>query len=137
MHRPGDAWPSPCQNWHTAACRLHASRDSTLAYEVCHPSGKYERHRLAPTLAEVETVALLRALLETAGWEAESLGAAKTDEPVQKGLVAVLGSVTDTLIVCSSTALTILCTQRWRDTERGRVTVTAATFEQALPGIGI
>ena len=70
------------------------------------------------------------------GSEALAHGAAKTDEPVREGLVAMLGPVIDTLIVCSSTALIILCTGSWNDTESGGVTVTAGAFEQALPGLG-
>ena len=71
------------------------------------------------------------------GSEALAHGAAKTEEPVREGLVAMLGPVIDTLIVCSSTALIILCTGTWEDTASSGVTVTAAAFEQALPGFGI
>lgn len=71
------------------------------------------------------------------GSEALAHGAAKTDEPVREGLVAMLGPMIDTLVVCSSTALIILCTGTWLDTESSGVTVTAAAFEQALPSFGI
>ncbi len=71
------------------------------------------------------------------GSEALAHGAAKTEEPVREGLVAMLGPVIDTLIVCSSTALIILSTGSWEDTTSSGVTVTAAAFEQALPGFGI
>jgi AGCS family alanine or glycine:cation symporter len=37
-------------------------------------------------------------------------GAAKTDEPVREGLVAMLGPFVDTLVVCSMTALVIVAT---------------------------
>ena len=70
------------------------------------------------------------------GSEALAHGAAKTNEPVREGLVAMLGPVIDTLIVCSSTALIILCMGSWRNTDSGGVTVTATAFEQALPGLG-
>ncbi|MCL4169398.1 UNVERIFIED_CONTAM: hypothetical protein GTU68_031947, partial [Idotea baltica] len=40
-------------------------------------------------------------------------GAAKTDEPVREGLVAMLGPAIDTLIVCTLTALAILVTGVW------------------------
>ncbi|MCY4596389.1 MAG: alanine/glycine:cation symporter family protein [Bryobacterales bacterium] len=70
------------------------------------------------------------------GSEALAHGAAKTNEPVREGLVAMLGPIIDTLIVCSSTALIILSTGTWEDTSSSGVTVTAAAFEQALPGIG-
>ncbi len=71
------------------------------------------------------------------GSEALAHGAAKTDEPVREGLVAMLGPIIDTLLVCSATALIILGTGTWLDAGSEGVTVTAAAFEQALPGIGI
>ncbi len=40
-------------------------------------------------------------------------GAAKTDEPVREGLVAMLGPFVDTIIVCTLTALTIISTGQW------------------------
>ena len=70
------------------------------------------------------------------GTEALAHGAAKTNEAVREGLVAMLGPLIDTLIVCSATALIILSTGSWLATESSGVTVTALAFEQALPGIG-
>lgn len=60
-------------------------------------------------------------------------GAAKTDEPVREGLVAMLGPVIDTLIVCTLTALAILVTGVWETTSDNGVSLTASAFEQALP----
>ena len=60
-------------------------------------------------------------------------GAAKTDEPVREGLVAMLGPVIDTLIVCTLTALAILVTGVWQDKSDNGVSLTAAAFEDALP----
>ena len=42
-------------------------------------------------------------------------GAAKTNEPVREGLVAMLGPAIDTLIVCTLTAVAILITGVWDD----------------------
>ena len=70
------------------------------------------------------------------GSEALAHGAAKTNEPVREGLVAMLGPIIDTLIVCSPTALIILTTGTWEDSSSSGVTVTVAAFEQALPGLG-
>ena len=70
------------------------------------------------------------------GSEALAHGAAKTEEPAREGLVAMLGPIIDTLIVCTTTALIVLCTGTWTDTSNSGVSVTAASFEQALPGIG-
>lgn len=63
-------------------------------------------------------------------------GAAKTNEPVHEGLVAMLGPVIDTLIVCTMTALAILMTGVWQTTESNGVTLTANAFESAYPGFG-
>jgi AGCS family alanine or glycine:cation symporter len=41
-------------------------------------------------------------------------GAAKTKEPVREGLVAMLGPVIDTLVVCTMTALAIIVTGVWQ-----------------------
>ena len=63
-------------------------------------------------------------------------GAAKTDEPVREGLVAMLGPAIDTLIVCTLTALAILVTGVWETTSDNGVTLTASAFDSAMPGIG-
>ena len=63
-------------------------------------------------------------------------GAAKTDEPVREGLVAMLGPAIDTLIVCTLTALAILVTGVWETTSDNGVSLTASAFNNALPGYG-
>ncbi|WP_407557141.1 alanine/glycine:cation symporter family protein [Winogradskyella sp. 4-2091] len=63
-------------------------------------------------------------------------GAAKTDEPVREGLVAMLGPVIDTLIVCTLTALAILVTGVWQTTSNNGVSLTASAFQDAIPGVG-
>lgn len=63
-------------------------------------------------------------------------GAAKTDEPIREGLVAMLGPTIDTLIVCTLTALAILITNVWQTTDVDGVTLTASAFESAFPGFG-
>lgn len=70
------------------------------------------------------------------GSEALAHGAAKTNEPVREGLVAMLGPVVDTLLVCTCTAIIILSTGTWENAGMSGVTVTAAAFAQALPGFG-
>ena len=70
------------------------------------------------------------------GTEALVHGAAKTKEPVREGLVAMLGPVIDTLLVCSFTALIILCAGTWQNTTHNGVTVTSDAFEKFLPGFG-
>jgi AGCS family alanine or glycine:cation symporter len=63
-------------------------------------------------------------------------GAAKTNEPVREGLVAMLGPAIDTLIVCTLTALAILVTGVWQSTDANGVSLTASAFGDAMPGIG-
>jgi len=63
-------------------------------------------------------------------------GAAKTNEPVREGLVAMLGPIVDTLIVCTMTALAILVTDVWHTTEANGITLTAIAFDKAIPTYG-
>jgi AGCS family alanine or glycine:cation symporter len=63
-------------------------------------------------------------------------GAAKTNEPVREGLVAMLGPAIDTLIVCTLTALAILVTGVWQTSDANGVSLTASAFSNAMPGVG-
>ena len=63
-------------------------------------------------------------------------GAAKTNEPIREGLVAMLGPAIDTLIVCSLTALAILVTGVWETSDSNGVSLTATAFENAIPYVG-
>ena len=63
-------------------------------------------------------------------------GAAKTNEPIREGLVAMLGPAIDTLVVCTLTALAILVTNVWQTSDANGVSLTASAFGKAMPGIG-
>jgi AGCS family alanine or glycine:cation symporter len=63
-------------------------------------------------------------------------GAARTREPVREGLVAMMGPVVDTIIVCTMTALALIMTGVWDSGEADGITLTAQAFESAIPGIG-
>lgn len=63
-------------------------------------------------------------------------GAAKTDEPIREGLVAMLGPLIDTIIVCTLTGLAIIMTGVWQSSDGNGVTMTAAAFNEAMPGFG-
>ncbi|WP_218824261.1 alanine/glycine:cation symporter family protein [Pontibacter ummariensis] len=63
-------------------------------------------------------------------------GAAKTDEPIREGLVAMLGPLIDTIIVCTLTGLAIIVTGAWQNSDGNGVTMTATAFDTAIPGIG-
>ena len=71
------------------------------------------------------------------GTEEMAHGAAKTEEPIREGLVAMMGPIIDTIIVCSVTAFMILITGTWKGGEVNGVTMTAKAFETAIPGLGI
>ena len=60
-------------------------------------------------------------------------GAAKTNEPVREGLVAMIGPAIDTLLVCTLTALAILITDQWHSTSSEGVTVTLDAFNAGIP----
>ncbi|WP_041521576.1 alanine/glycine:cation symporter family protein [Gilvimarinus agarilyticus] len=70
------------------------------------------------------------------GTESMAHGAARTNEPVREGLVAMTGPVIDTLIVCTCTALVILITGVWQGTEAGGVTLTANAFSSTYGNWG-
>ncbi len=72
-----------------------------------------------------------------AGIGTESLvhGAAKTREPIREGLVAMMGPVIDTLIICTATAIMILLADVWRGEPAG-VTMTANAFNSLLGTAG-
>ena len=63
-------------------------------------------------------------------------GAAKTDQPIREGLVAMLGPAIDTLLVCTLTALAILVTGVWETTSNNGVTLTASAFGATMPVYG-
>lgn len=61
--------------------------------------------------------------------------AAQTRNPVRQGLIAMLGTFIDTLVVCTMTALVILTSSHWLDGESGAA-LTSLSFDSALPGVG-
>ncbi len=61
--------------------------------------------------------------------------AAATKGPVSQGLVAMLGTFIDTILVCSITGLAIITSGVWTSGVTGAA-LTSAAFESALPGVG-
>lgn len=59
--------------------------------------------------------------------------AARTNDPVNQGMVAMLGTFIDTLIVCSVTGLVIVITGVWTTGESG-ASLSAAAYNAVLPG---
>jgi AGCS family alanine or glycine:cation symporter len=58
--------------------------------------------------------------------------AAKTDDPVAQGHVAMLGTFIDTIIVCTMTGLVIITSGLWTSGETGAA-LTSAGFAASLP----
>ena len=68
--------------------------------------------------------------------------AAKTDDPVRQGTVAMLGTFIDTLVICTMTALVIITTQAHLllDNAGERLSgapLSIAAFDSGLPGSGV
>ena len=65
--------------------------------------------------------------------------AAQTNSPVRQGVIAMLGTFIDTIVVCSMTALVILTSGAWTLTGAGGggltgVVLTSAAFQSSMPG---
>ena len=75
--------------------------------------------------------------------------AAKTDDPVKQGEIAMLGAFIDTIVICTMTALVILSVQgqfvsgdgfvdyAWQSTTLQGAQVTTAVFSQGMPMGGV
>lgn len=61
--------------------------------------------------------------------------AAQTKHPVQQGLIAMLGTFIDTLIICTLTGLVIVISGVWTSGASGAA-LSSMAFSQALPGVG-
>jgi len=91
------------------------------------------------TLGSVMIIGIRRAAFSNeAGIGTESMahGAAITKEPVREGLVAMLGPMIDTLIVCTITGFAILSTGVWMDSDLNGINMTSAAFQIGLPIYG-
>jgi AGCS family alanine or glycine:cation symporter len=70
--------------------------------------------------------------LGTAGI-AQSAGSTK--DPVFSGLIGMMGTFIDTIIICTMTGLAIIVTGVWTSGQTGAV-LSSSAFEAAMPGIG-
>lgn len=61
--------------------------------------------------------------------------AAKTNNPVRQGIIAMLGTFIDTIVVCSMTALVILTSGIWIEGQTGAV-LTSNSFDSVIFGGG-
>ncbi|WP_349649371.1 sodium:alanine symporter family protein [Candidatus Parabeggiatoa sp. HSG14] len=60
---------------------------------------------------------------------------ARTNSPIQQGVIAMLETFIDTIIVCSITGLVIIISGAWISGETG-ASLSSMAFEQALPNFG-
>lgn len=63
-------------------------------------------------------------------------GQSKTNEPIQEGLVAMLGPFIDTIVVCTLTAIVILLSGAHLLAENNGIAMTLIAFEKSLYGVG-
>jgi len=61
--------------------------------------------------------------------------AGTTQSSVRSGLIGMMGTFIDTIIICSITGLAIVCSGVWTGGESGAA-LSAAAFESAMPGFG-
>jgi len=62
--------------------------------------------------------------------------AATTRSPVHQGLIGMLGTFIDTLVICSITGLAIIASGAWTSGETGAA-LSSLAFDSALPGGGL
>ena len=58
--------------------------------------------------------------------------AAKTEEPAEEGMVALLGPFIDTIVICTMTALVIIITGTWDDKVPQEVTLTSGNISHVV-----
>src|SRR5690606_38084454 len=61
--------------------------------------------------------------------------AGTSNSPVRSGLIGMLGTFIDTIIICSAPGRAIICPGAWTSGESGAAR-SAAAFESAMPGFG-
>ena len=61
--------------------------------------------------------------------------AGTTQSPVRSGLIGMIGTFIDTLIICTMTGLVIVCSGAWTSGASG-ASLSSAAFEVVLPGVG-
>ena len=70
------------------------------------------------------------------GTEVMAIGASKNNEPIRSGLVAMIGPVIDTIIVCTITGIVILLSGDWMTGEFSGVSLTQKSFSNHLGIVG-
>lgn len=63
-------------------------------------------------------------------------GQSRTKEPIQEGLVSMLGPFIDTIVVCTLTAVVIILSGAYLEAESNGILMTLIAFEKSLFGVG-
>ena len=66
------------------------------------------------------------------GTEVMAIGASKNNQPIKSGLVAMIGPLIDTIIVCTITGLVILLSSEWIEGTYSGVSLTQKSFSNYL-----
>ena len=66
------------------------------------------------------------------GTEVMAIGASKNNQPIKSGLVAMIGPLIDTIIVCTITGLVILLSSEWIEGAYSGVSLTQKSFSNYL-----
>ena len=66
------------------------------------------------------------------GTEVMAIGASKNNQPIKSGLVAMIGPLIDTIIVCTITGLVILLSSEWIEGKYSGVSLTQKSFSNYL-----
>lgn len=61
--------------------------------------------------------------------------AGTSNSPVRSGMIGMIGTFIDTIVICTMTGLVIVCSGLWTSGDSGAV-LSSAAFESALPGVG-
>jgi len=70
------------------------------------------------------------------GTEVMAIGASKNNQPIKSGLVAMIGPLIDTIIVCTITGLVILLSSEWIEGTYSGVSLTQKSFSNYLGLLG-
>lgn len=68
--------------------------------------------------------------------------AARTTNPVRQGMIGMLGTFIDTIVICTMTALVIVISKQWLEIDPltgkqiSSAVLASTAFEQSLPGVG-
>jgi len=60
----------------------------------------------------------------------------KTEEPIEEGLVSMIGPFIDTIVVCTLTAICILVTDSWLNFNYAGIEIVAKAFSDSMPIFG-